>query len=193
MINKLLLQEGQKQVLYAAIFTIVTFLFICNFLGWIALFVTIALAYIYRNKNKPSVIVSDVVSPCSGKVTAIDITNDKKIIYIDVSLCDMHILRAPISASFKISENRKGLNLDSDSFRATKLNQRVTLDFDNIEISLLSGRCNLKTSILEEQELLKGDKLGVFTAGKIKVTLDKNNVIKVKIGQKIQAGVTPLA
>ncbi len=193
MINSFVLPEGKKSVIYALIITVLLFLFVCDFLGWIALIITFTLVYVYRNSAKPAVIVSDIVSPCSGKVSAIDVLDGKKIIYVDVSLCDSSILRAPISESFEVLENRKGLNLSSDSFRATKLNNKVTLKFGEIVISLLAGRCNLKTSLNTEAEPLKGEKIGVFTSGKIQIILDKNNVIKVKIGQKIEAGVTPLA
>lgn len=193
MTNSFIVKEGQKSVIYALVATVILFLIICDFLGWVALIITLGLVWIYRNSSKPAVIVSDIVSPCSGKVSAIDQLDGKTLVYVDVSLCDNHVLRAPISESFEILEDRKGLNLSSDSFKGTKLNNKTTIQFNDIRISLLAGRCNLKTALDSSFEPLKGEKFGIFTMGKIQISLDKSIDCKVKIGQKLEAGVTPLA
>lgn len=193
MINSFVVPEGQKRVIYALGISVLLFLFICDFLGWIALIITFALLFIYRNSSKPSVNVTDMVSPVTGRVSAIDNLDGQKVIYVDVTLCNNHILRAPSNGTFSILEDKKGLNLSSDSFRALKLNSQIVLAFEKITLSLLSGKCNLGTLIIEETELSQGEHLGIFTHGKAKITLDKTLESKVQIGQKLEAGITPLA
>lgn len=193
MINKLILKEGQKTALYLIIATLFSALFICSFLTTLLAIITIFIVYIYRVPSEDFVQVSDIVSPSDGVVMAIDKLNDKEVIYINLGLCDTHILRAPISSSFKIVKRRYGVNLNAYTFKAKKLNEQVTLKFDKIKISLLADKFNFITKIDEPKELSQNERFGVMIQGSIKITLPKKSTVKVKIGQKVCAGSTVLA
>lgn len=193
MINKLIIKEGQKTVFYLFGATVISALFICSFLTTLLAIITIFALYIYRNPSNTQMQVSDIVSVCDGTISAIDRVNDKNVIYIQLGLCDTHILRAPISSTFKIVEKRNGVNLNNDSFMANQLNEKITLKFDKIKISLLANKYNLKTVIDEPKKLSQNERFGVMVQGEVKITLPKKSICKVKIGQKVYAGSTVLA
>lgn len=193
MINKFLLKEGNKPVLYALVFTVISAVFICNTLAVIALLITLSLLYIFKVPFRSYSNVSDILSPLDGQVLAIDQKNESQIIYIQTSLCDAHILRAPKSGHFEVLKNKKGINLDANSFKAKTLNQNLVIKFDDICLDFLVGQYNICLSLDEQKEYNQNEKFGVFTHGLTKITLNKNIPSKVKIGQKVYAGISVLA
>lgn len=193
MINKFILKEGLKPVVYSLIFTLISALFICSFLTTVLAIVTILLAYIYRVPSNNFVQTKDVISPTDGIVTAIDIVNNKRIIYIKLGLFDTHVLRAPISSTYKITKRRHGANLSGNSFKANQINDKITLKFNKIKVDLLADQCNFILKVDEQKEISQHEKFAIMTSGEVKITLEKNMLSKIKIGQNVYAGVTPLA
>jgi len=187
-------KEGQKAILIAFLVMIVSILIGCGFLVTLAFIATIGLIFIFRNKDiSYNNNDSDITSPISGVVTAIDVAEEnKKDIYIDVSLCNNHILRACEDGDCTV-EYKRGLNLLLNSFKAKRLNDKAIIKFNQTKINLCSSLFNTSINITKTQKLRKGEKIGVFLQGEVCVTVDSANDIMVKIGDKVDSGQTTLA
>lgn len=193
MINKFVLKEGQKSVIILGVATIISALFICSFLTTLLAIVTIVVLFIYRVPAHKSIQISGIVSPCDGEITAIDKVNGKEVIYVKLSLLDTHVLRAPISSAFEITQVRHGVNLSGDSFKAKNLNEQIVVKFEKIKIALLAHKFNFITHIESPKALTQNEPFGVMIHGEVKITLPKKIHSKIAIGQKVYAGSTPLA
>ncbi len=193
MFDSVVAKEGQKVIVIAFFAMIVSILIGCGFLVTLFFVATLFLIFIFRNKdisfNNNN---SDIVSPISGIVTAIDSYDDKKEIYIDVSLCNNHILRAVQDGDCKIT-NKRGLNLILNSYKAKKLNEKAIIEFKDATIKLCSSIFNKSIDITKTQDLRKCEKFGVFLQGQISVIVDNTNDIVVKIGDKVNSGESTLA
>lgn len=193
MIEHFLIKEGINQIIIALIVTILLSFFVCDFLALVSLVISIGLFYIYRVPFRTHNIVKGVVAPIDGKVLAIDNKNNQSILYVDLGLCNTHVIVAPENGEYELLEYKKGLNLDSDSFKAKKLNSNIKLKFESLLMELTPGRFNTLLSIAESKEVHQHDKIGAMVEGTIKITFNSNITPKVKLGQKIYAGETIIA
>jgi len=192
--NSIILKEGIKPIFISLFITIICAIFISSSLATILAIITIFIAFMYRDKNidlKRN--DSEILSICDGTINTIDYNKTQTILYINVTPFNNHILISPIDANLKILKYKNGLNLNPNSFKANKLNEQLVIAMNDIEIEFLSGVCNNKINI-QEKEFIKGDKLGVFLNGIIKITFNSNNIkLNVNIGDKIQSGQTVIA
>jgi uncharacterized membrane protein YraQ (UPF0718 family) len=188
MINKFVAKEGLAYIYISFVISIIAYLFICDTLALLALFITLFFIFIYRNNLKIKAKVENLVSPISGRITAIDKVNSQSVVYLDVGLLNSHILIAPKDSNFKESMHRFGLNLCSNSYKAKELNEKRVLNFDDIKIELISGKYNITHPFLEEKDVKQYDKIGVFLNGVIKIYIPNSYDLKLKLGQKIKAG-----
>jgi len=192
MFNKIIAKEGYKSVFSFLILTIFFVIIDCDFLSFIFFALILWFAFIYRNnrfiKNYDEI---DIVSPVSGKVSAIDIKDNRKLIYIDVSLLNNHILRSPKSGEFKV-ETTRGVYTFLDSLKAKKLNEKTMIQYDDMKIELI---CSLFCNRVEisQTNAFKGDKLAVFLHGQIVLELDNSKDLLVNIGSQLQSGRTVIA
>lgn len=194
MINSILLKEGQCKVSVFLILTVISAIFICSFLTTLLAIITIFLIYIYRTTSKNFMISDDILSPSDGKIVAIDRVDNKKIIYIKLSIFDGHVLRAPIKAPFEILENKKGINLNNNTLKAKTLNQQIKVRFgEKLDILFLVDSFNLILNIESKDEYLQNDKFGVMTSGYVKIVVDESSELKVNVSDRVVAGVTPIA
>lgn len=193
MIDHFFIKEGSKQVIIAFAITIFSAIFICTPLALIMLLVTLYLAYIYRVPFRAHNITSDIVSPVDGKLIAIDTLSEEKILYVKLGVCDSHIIVAPENSNYEFISKRNGLNLDSESFKAKKLNSKALIKFDSLSIELTPGSCNTLLSLVEAKEVHQHDRIGVMIEGIVRITLKKDLKPKVKIGQKLRAGESIIA
>lgn len=194
MFNSIIAKEGQKSILIAFIAMIIFILVECEFLTFISFVIMISLMFIYRYKyvDFRSFKKNEIISPISGTITAIDVKDLKKLIYIDVSLCNSHILRSLESGDCKINTKR-GLNLLLESFKSKVLNEQSKLEYSNSTMELYSSICNPSIEISKNKNLEKGEKIGTFLQGQVVVTLNKEFTTLVKIGDKVTSGQTKLA
>ena len=116
----------------------------------------------------------------------------KKFVYIDVSLCNVHLLRSPIDANLQVKDHIKGLNLPSFKYKAKKLNERMTLDFGKLKVNLLSGFFNGSMKFKDITSLSKGERIGILLNGLVVIELSNDEKLFVKIGDKVKAGETIL-
>jgi len=185
-------KEGWKIIAISFGVSIVLRIIDFDFLGNMGLLFTLFLVFVYRNPER-SVYSNEneILSPIDGRVSAIDFCNGKMKIYIDVSLCDTHILRAPVDGKFSIDSFNHGLNLNPISFKAKKLNEQMVLKFSHLKLKLLSGVCNNKIKVYESnKELKKGDRFGLFLHGIAEIDFDDEVSPSVQIGDKIKAANT---
>lgn len=152
------------------------------------------LTYLYRYKyiDFKALKEDEIISPISGTISAIDVKDFKKSIYIDVSLLDSHILRSLESGSCDITIKR-GLNLFLTSFKSKVLNEHAKLEYTNSSMELYSSICNPSIEISKSKNFHKGEKIGVFLQGEVIVTINKEFDTVVKIGDKLISGQTLLA
>jgi len=187
--NKLILSEGYKTIAITFVISIVLMLFISDCLAYIGIVVGLALIFIYRDtyrhifKNTQS-----VLAPIDATITAIDNVNGKYKIYCKVSLCNNHVLRAPIDADVKVKKFRRGLNLNPNSYKASLYNEQTVLKFSDIKIKLISGLCNHKMKRIKECTVSQGDKISVFLDGLVIITVPQENELLINIGDKLTAG-----
>ncbi len=163
----------------------------------IFIIVTLGLIYVYRNTSR-HIFENDqsILSPIDGKVIAIDTVGDKTQIYVKVTPCANHNIRAPFNGEFKVANTRHGLNLDPMSPKAQFLNEKADIDFiaDNngkttMGLKLISGFCNPKIELDEGiEQVTQGKKIGFFIDGLAILTLDKDIKSLVNIGDKLKAG-----
>lgn len=192
MFNNLIAKEGQSKVFYLFLAFVLFLILDCEFLSFIFFALTIWFALIYRNKRlEKDYDISDILAPISGKVSTIDKRDNKTQITIDVSLCDNHILRAPKNGNFTLT-HQKGLNTLLDSLKAKKLNEKAIITYSDMNLELISSLYGTDISI-SSNEVLMGDKLGVFLHGQVLIELDNSKEILVNIGNKVESGKTVLA
>jgi biotin carboxyl carrier protein len=193
MFDSIIAKEGQKSVLFAFIAMLVFILGGCGFLAFTAFVLILIFVFVYRNNTlKNHSKQSDIVAPISGTVSAIDVKDNKKHIYIDVSICDTHILRSLEDGEYKVSYQR-GLNLVLSTFKAKLLNEKTTVAFENSSMQLISSMCNPKVEINQNSSLQVSERIGSFLQGQVIVTLNSELVPLVKIGDKLQSGITVLS
>lgn len=194
MFDSIVAKEGHKKIIVAFIAFLFFVIVECTFMTLISFVAFLFFIYAYRYKyiDVNTLEKNRIYAPISGKVTAIDVKDFKKSIYIDVSLCDSHILRSSDSGKCKISF-KKGVNLLLTSYKSKQLNNSVTIEFKNSSMKIYSSMCNDSLVIPKKDELKKGEKLGTLLHGEVIVTFNEKYNCNVNIGQKIESGLTVLA
>ncbi len=194
MFDNIIAKEGHKKTLVAFIAFLFFLIIECGLLSFISFVIFAFFIYSYRYKyiDIRTLKEDKIYAPISGKVAAIDSKDSKKSIYIDVSLCDSHILRSLDDGEAKVTIN-KGLNLSLGSYKAKNLNERAIIKYKNTSLELYSSICNDNIEVLEKETFKKGEKLGVFVNGQVIVNIPENHESLVSIGDKLQSGVTVLS
>lgn len=193
--NKIILKEGFVPIGISLAIGLFLTIFISDFLANIAFIFSFILAIIYRNPNRSvyNIDEKDIIAPIDGKVSAIDIGKHNYKIYIDVNLCNTHILRAPIKGKFKIKDFKYGLNLNSSTYKAKLLNSQAVLKFNNIKLKLISGICNSNITLYKEGNISSTQEIGIFLNGVVIVDIPKEYKLNVNINDKVYSGMTKLA
>lgn len=194
MFDNIVAKEGHKKILVAFIAFLFFVIIECGVLAFVsfAAFTFLIYAYRYKYLDIKALEEDKIYAPISGKVSAIDVKDFKKSIYIDVSLCNSHILRSLDSGEAKVSIIR-GVNLSTSSFKSKKLNERATIEFENSSMELFSSTCNDSINILNNSTFKKGEKLGTFLHGQVIVNLNSDYETTIKIGDTLESGITQVA
>ena len=194
MFDSIIAKEGQKTILITFIVMIIFILLECGFLTFISFVLILSLAYIYRYKyiDYRTFKENEYYAPISGTISAIDVKNFKKSIYIDVNLCDSHILRTLESGNCKVTIKR-GLNLLLSTLKAKELNENAKIEYQNSTMELFSSMYNPSLCVDIKDNILKGEKIGIFLQGQVVITFDKEIDTLVKIGDKVISGRTLIA
>ncbi|MEA2019813.1 MAG: hypothetical protein U9N59_15385 [Campylobacterota bacterium] len=192
MINtNIILKQGYKPLILLLVLAVILELFISSFFSNIVLILFLFTLSIYRNPYRHIFENSkSLLSPIDGKIIAIDYTNGKQKIYCKVNLCNNHILRAPQNGDIKIKKYQHGLNLNPNSYKANILNEQIVIKFDNLKLKLISGICNRKIEYVDKEYAKQGENIGLFLDGIAVMTVKKEYLLMVKIGDKLIAGQT---
>ena len=187
------IKQGIKQVVIAALLTLFFALFVCSFLAWLSLIVTLILVYIYRVPFRAHNIIPDYVAPIDGKVEAIDHLNGESIIYVKLSACHGHLIVAPHNGKYELVSRRHGVNLEVDSYKAKRINETALIKFDSMEVELIPGKCNTLFDLEESKAVQQHDRIGVMVEGLAKIKLDPELKTQIKLGDRLYAGETIIA
>jgi hypothetical protein len=194
MFDNMIAKEGYQKILVAFIAFLFFTILECGLLAFIsfASFIFFIYAYRYKYIDLNTLEKNKIYAPISGKISAIDVKDFKKIIYIDVSLCDSHILRSLDSGLTK-TQIKYGLNLVLSSLKAKKLNSQAIFEYKDTSMQIVSSLFNDSIEIEKKDEFIKGEKIGTFLNGQVIITLDESYETDLKIGQKVESGITILA
>ncbi|MCL1813304.1 MAG: phosphatidylserine decarboxylase [Treponema sp.] len=164
-------------------------------------------------RNPPRKIIADesiLYSPADGKVTDITPVEDQEFgpllrIGIFLSIFNVHLNRVPCSVTIDRITYKKGMFKDArdpDSSRVNESNtlllRRLAEPKDPLLVKQISGAIarNIVCRVKETDELKQGDLFGMIKFGSrtelyFPVT-DRTHELKVKIGDHVHAGITPL-
>ncbi len=187
--NGMILSQGYKYILISFLITLFMEIIDFDILRNISFLLMIISIFIYRNptriifKNSKS-----ILSPVDATVSAIDVVNGKKKIYCRVTPCNVHVVRASSNTDIKIKKYQHGLNLNPNSYKASKLNEQIIFKFDNYKLQLVSGICNPDIEYTQSPSVLQGETIAIFVDGIAIITVKENIELDIKIGDSIKAG-----
>jgi len=192
--NFLILSQGYNLILSVLVLSVISDLFISNTLSCIGYTLVLILAFIYRNPSRNNFTneKNNFYSPIDGKIVAIDKSKNKQRIFINVNMCNTHLVTAPKNSTMTIHKIKNGLNLSSNTYKARKLNNQITLKFDNIKVKFISGFCNSNINFKNQITLKLGDEIGIFLEGLVIIELPLNTNINVSLNDKIYSNKTLL-
>jgi phosphatidylserine decarboxylase len=148
-----------------------------------------------------------VVSPCDGEVVSIETLEEKtyleaKTLRISVflSLFDVHVQRIPLAGKVSLVEHKPGKYLQAFRREASDVNEYIAMviesDYGNILVKQIAGilarRCINYAHRGDEVET--GQRFGHIKFGsRVDLFLPRSAEIKIKVGDKIYGGLTPVA
>jgi len=199
MINSnIILKEGYKPIFILVIISFILNIFISDFLGTIAIILTLITIYAYRNPARHIFEnTQSVLSPIDARVVAIDRVDDDIKIYCKINIFDTHIIRSPFEGELKVKGFKHGLNLNPNTPKAQLLNEQLKLKFlskdgdSNLKLKLISGFFNPSISKIDEKDVSQGDKVATFLDGLAVITIKQNDLL-ININDKLKAGQTIL-
>ena len=202
--------EGYKFLVIAVIVTLVLYT-LSNFLGLIALVLTIWVYYFFRDPER--IIIGDdsyLVSPADGEVIKVEevdgpkelgLENQKfKKISIFMNVFDCHVNRTPCSGVVEEILYKPGKFLNASLDKASEDNERNYYKIkdkhgNNIIVVQIAGlvarRIVCETN--KNQELNQGDRIGMIRFGSRADVYYENYEPLVKVGQTAISGETLLA
>ena len=203
-------REGYRFVTIAAVITFILLL-INNYLGLIALVITIWVYYFFRDPERfPINDENYIVSPADGKITQIIETNGpqelglegKKYtrisIFMDVLCC--HVNRVPYSGKVEKIFYKPGKYLNATLDKSSEENERNYVQLKNsngseiviVQIAGMIAR-RIVCDVKEGSAINQGDRFGMIRFGSRVDLYFQNYKLLVKNGQNTVAGETLLA
>ena len=203
--------DGWKFIAVAAIVTLILF-FVWRPAGWIALILTLWLAYFFRDPwrvtpTRPGLIVS----PADGIVVSLgpaapppelDMGADPiPRIGIFLNLFDVHVARAPIGGKLVARRYTKGRFINASFDKASTDNERLALriapdDGPALACVLIAGLVarRIVCGLYEGQILTTGERIGIIRFGsRADIYCPPPYAPVVVLGQRMVAGETVIA
>lgn len=167
---------------------------------WIVWFFRIPERVFKINKNK-------IIAPADGKVVVIEEVveteyfKDKRLqISIFMSPLNVHVNRSPIKGTIKYAKYHPGKYLVAWHPKSSTENERTSIVVENNKIPILMRQIagalarRICYYVKEGQEINQCEEFGFIRFGsRVDLYLPLNSQINVKIGEKVQGGVTILA
>src|SRR5213075_1554018 len=208
--------EGRKYVVGAAFITVLVYLAVSNFVGWLLVGLTIWVASFFRDPVRTTPRADKlIVSPADGLITMIAkvppppelrgpeglADGDYTRISIFMSVFDVHINRAPISGRVKRIAYVPGKFINADLDKASEDNERQHLliegsDGVRIGFTQIAGLVarRILAFVREGDVVEAGQRVGLIRFGsRVDVYLPAGTAPRVLLGQRAIAGETVLA
>jgi phosphatidylserine decarboxylase len=189
--------------------------FVLHYLTWvlIALWVlfTAFTFYFFRDPNPMVPTGPDlVIAPGHGKVDVIDTTTETEFmggecqrISIFLSVFDVHVQNAPVTARIAYFKHTPGLYLNALSADSAKFNENVLIGFEVMEprgekigVRLIAGLIarRIVPWVQENDPVQRGERISLIQFGsRVDVYLPLRAKIKVQLGDKVIGGETVIA
>jgi len=203
--------DGWKFVAIAATVTLVLFL-VWHPAGWLALIVTLWIAYFFRDPwrvtpTRPGL----VISPADGIVVSIgpappaaelamgDAATTR--IGIFLNLFDVHVARAPLGSAIGARHYTPGRFINASLDKASEHNERLALRLSpsegpDIACVLIAGLVarRIVCPLLAGQQVAAGERIGIIRFGsRVDIYIPPPYVPLVALGQRMVGGETVLA
>ncbi|GLR47983.1 phosphatidylserine decarboxylase [Sphingomonas astaxanthinifaciens] len=206
--------EGRKYVVIAGGITLLTYLAVSHFLGWLLVGVTIWVAAFFRDPVRTTPTDPNlVVSPADGLVTMIARVpappqlraelgeGEFTRVSIFMSVFDVHINRTPITGTIRRIAYIPGKFLNADLDKASEDNERqhFLVEGDNgvrIAFTQIAGLVarRILSFVREGQRVTAGERIGLIRFGsRVDVFLPAGTGSRLLLGQRAIAGETIIA
>jgi len=205
-------RDGYKFVAGAAIAALFLLLFV-PVLGWIAVLLTAAIAYFFRD---PERVTPDrpglIVSAADGKVAAVieGVTAPRELalgttlltrVSVFLSVLDVHIVRAPVGGRIIHSAYVPGAFLNAEFDKASEENERQAFVIETksgarIGVVLIAGLVarRIVTFVSDGASVEAGERMGLIRFGsRVDLYLPAGVEVLAEIGQTAIGGETVLA
>jgi phosphatidylserine decarboxylase len=189
--------------------------FVLEYLKWAilglwALF-TVFTFYFFRDPNPMVPTGPDlVIAPAHGKVDVIDTTTEPEYIggecqriSIFLSVIDVHVQYAPVTARVAYFKHTPGQYLSAMKTESAQFNENVLFGFDaaeprgeKISVRLIAGLIarRIMPWIKENDAVQRGERISLIQFGsRVEVYLPRRAKIKVKLNDKVIGGETVIA
>lgn len=212
-------REGYKSISIAAVIFIVLNLLAFNLLSpampvaaWIvfavSLFLLLFIISFFRIPKRTTAVNEQFIySPCDGKVVVIEEVvdeeyfKDKRIqLSVFMSPANVHVNVNPIAGEVKYSQYHKGKYLVAWHPKSSTENERHSVVLSNNRTTILVKQIagalakRIVNYLQPSQKVEQGGELGFIKFGsRVDLLLPVGTKINVKLGEKVQAGVTVLA
>jgi phosphatidylserine decarboxylase len=205
--------EGRKYLVIAGAITLITYMALSHFVGWLLLGVTIWIAAFFRDPVRTTPQDDKlIVSPADGLVTMIakvppppQLSGEGGLadgiytrVSIFMSVFDVHINRSPVSGRVKRIVYVPGKFLNADLDKASEDNERQyfmveTGDGLKIGFTQIAGLVarRILSFVHKEDMVLAGERVGLIRFGsRVDVYLPEGVAPKILLGQRAIAGET---
>ena len=204
--------EGRKFVAAFAGVTLLLFLFLPDFFGWIGVVLTLWCAYFFRDPERTTPVREGlVIAPADGRVSDIremtpppelDLDDTPRIrVSIFMNVFDVHVNRAPVDGRIVGLTYIPGKFLNAELDKASTDNERqaFTLELEDgtrigvVQIAGLVAR-RIVRFVERDDRLLAGQRFGLIRFGsRLDVWLPPGVRPSVLVGQRTYAGAPVVA
>ena len=193
-------KDGWKYLAYAVVGCIIFSLLDLELFQFLSIIVILFFLFIFRNPERelPSFEENQVLSPVDGEVLSIDSLDASDTyaykIVINTTYKDVGILRAPMNASIESLKKNHGTRLSLDNPLAYKINENVSIVFQdtkNNTIKLIhilkQSLCGVNVDLETENKVVQSARYGLMINGITEIYLPKNFRISLILGEEIIA------
>lgn len=197
-------QEGWKYLLGSSGAYMLFALMDIDLLQYLAAFMFIVSAYIYRNLERtvPEYQKNSIVSPVDGKISAVEMVDSCpemdgtcQKITIRTGCFDTSLLRVPFDATVENLDHRHGTRLSRKRDHARELNEMALMSLSDeqghklvVEHLLEQSPDTISLGISTGQQLRQGTRYGLIVKGTHILYLPGNSVLSIKAGDRLRAG-----
>ncbi len=205
-------REGHKFMAIFAAITLLMFMFLPGFFGWIGVVLTVWCAFFFRDPERVTPMREGlVISPADGRVCAIEDVIPPDELQLDSQTCtrvcifmnvfDVHVNRSPHAGRLTKINYVPGKFVNAELDKASQHNERqaFTLALPNgqqlgvVQIAGLVARRIVKF-VNDGDTVGTGERIGLIRFGsRVDVYLPPGKAAQVVIGQRTIAGETVLA